>query len=176
MNVSGLLYHGGIPKQHVSSESGLLRTIEHLVQEILENLNTHILFIPHVFDTGTESDRNAIHEIINTIAPQYRSRVHQVEAEYDQNEMKGIISFCDFFAGSRMHSCIAALSQQIPCVGLAYSDKFHGVFDSAQVDDAVIDLREENRESVIRKFRSLYDQRNSSGSGLPRTFLRFSSS
>jgi hypothetical protein len=45
------------------------------------------------------------------------------------------------FIGSRMHACIAALSQGVPTVGLAYSDKFRGVFESLGLERLVADLR-----------------------------------
>ena len=39
--------------------------------------------------------------------------------EYDQHAIKSIIGRCDFFIGSRMHACIAALSQKIPTAAVA---------------------------------------------------------
>ena len=65
-----------------------------------------------------------------------------VDREYDQHEIKGVIGMCDFFVGSRMHACIGALSQGIPCVGVAYSMKFRGVFESVGVADWVVDSRQ----------------------------------
>jgi len=38
-----------------------------------------------------------------------------------------------------MHACIAALSQGIPTVGVAYSQKFTGVFESVLAGDCVVD-------------------------------------
>ena len=71
--------------------------------------------------------------------------------EYDQSEIKGIIGSCDFFIGSRMHACIAALSQGIPTVGIAYSHKFIGVFDSIGSGETVIDARALDMAAVIQK-------------------------
>lgn len=34
----------------------------------------------------------------------------------------------DFFAGARMHACIAAVSSGVPVYPLAYSRKFNGLF------------------------------------------------
>ena len=65
-----------------------------------------------------------------------------ISEEYDQHEMKYLIGQCDFFIGSRMHACIAALSQGVPAVGLAYSRKFMGVLRSIGVENLVVDLRE----------------------------------
>ena len=61
---------------------------------------------------------------------------------YDQNEIKYIIGRCDFFIGSRMHACIGALSQSIPAIGISYSRKFFGVFESIGVGYLIADPRE----------------------------------
>jgi polysaccharide pyruvyl transferase WcaK-like protein len=55
--------------------------------------------------------------------------------------MKALIGRCDLFLGSRMHACIAAISQHVPTVGLAYSNKFRGVFESVGMREWVIDIR-----------------------------------
>jgi len=65
---------------------------------------------------------------------------------------------CDFFIGSRMHSCIAALSQGIPAVGIAYSGKFHGVFESIGVADCVADARRYVEGELLEKIRSAYQR------------------
>ena len=41
---------------------------------------------------------------------------------------KSYIATMDFFCGSRMHACIAAVSSGVPVVPIAYSRKFAGVF------------------------------------------------
>jgi colanic acid/amylovoran biosynthesis protein len=71
--------------------------------------------------------------------------------DYDQHEIKAVIGRCDFFIGSRMHSCIAALSQGIPTIGVAYSKKFEGVFDSIGMRNWVIDGRFNETEVAVDK-------------------------
>jgi polysaccharide pyruvyl transferase WcaK-like protein len=72
-----------------------------------------------------------------------------VMGEHDQFAIKGIIGLCDFLIGSRMHACIAALSQGIPTVGVAYSKKFKGVFDSIEMGHMVSDARSVDMQSTI---------------------------
>lgn len=60
---------------------------------------------------------------------------------YNQNEIKYLIGRCDFFIGARMHACIAALSQCIPTVSIAYSDKFIGVMKSIGMESYCVDPR-----------------------------------
>ena len=57
-------------------------------------------------------------------------------------EVKWVISNCDHFCGTRMHACIAAISQGIPTSAIAYSGKTEGVFASVGCESYVIDPRE----------------------------------
>jgi polysaccharide pyruvyl transferase WcaK-like protein len=50
-----------------------------------------------------------------------------------------------------MHACIGAISQYVPALGMAYSGKFKGVFDSVGVGDAIIDLRTEDDETILAR-------------------------
>ncbi len=59
-----------------------------------------------------------------------------------------------------MHSCIAALSQGIPCVGIAYSSKFEGVFDTLGMTEWVVDGRKVGKEEAIARILELYKRKN----------------
>jgi polysaccharide pyruvyl transferase WcaK-like protein len=82
--------------------------------------------------------------------------VHVLEGTYEPDQIKWIIGLCSFFLGSRMHSCIAALSQCIPTCGLAYSKKFIGVFNSLGMEDTVIDLRVSSKKEILHKIIHMY--------------------
>jgi len=60
---------------------------------------------------------------------------------------------------SRMHSCIAALSQNIPAVGIAYSKKFRGVFDSIGFPSLVADPRNLGEEEIISVINSAFERK-----------------
>jgi polysaccharide pyruvyl transferase WcaK-like protein len=102
------------------------------------------------------------------LPPEVRARARIVTREYDQHEIKGVIGQCDFFIGSRMHSCIAALSQGVPCVAVAYSRKFAGVFESVGMESWVVDAREATNEEAVARILDLYRQRASVRAGLLR--------
>jgi polysaccharide pyruvyl transferase WcaK-like protein len=89
-----------------------------------------------------------------------QQRVHVVTREYDQHEIKGVIGLCDFFIGSRMHACIAALSQDIPTAAVAYSRKFAGVFDTVGAGNWVIDGRSVDVSEAIGRIEQLLAQRH----------------
>jgi colanic acid/amylovoran biosynthesis protein len=148
-NVNGLMYNGGFTKKNMFGLKLDYREFARkLAISLLENSSDHILFVPHTYNPPIESDPDACRDVMNSIG-QYSERIHIVDGKYDQSEIKGVISSCDFFIGSRMHACIAALSQGIPTIGVAYSRKFQGVFESIGVGDMVIDGRSMNTNEAV---------------------------
>jgi len=155
LNVSGLLFNGGYSRNNMF---GLKTDYRELICEIIKMLlkeeEVVVLLIPHVFPPSgyeVESDSDACLKIYEQLRQTYSSRIFLVKGEYDQGEIKYVIGLCDFFIGSRMHSCIAALSQNIPAVGLAYSKKFYGVFDSVGIGNLAIDLRTATEPDVLSR-------------------------
>ena len=162
LNVSGLLYIGGYTRNNMF---GIIADYRRLVHDLIELLvqkhGVHIMLVSHVFGTGKDSEsdqfacRNIYHETRNSL----RDHLHLLEEEYDQHEVKALIGRCDFFLGSRMHACIGAISQCVPAVGLAYSGKFQGVFDSVGMKELVIDIRKNAEKEVIAVVHSAYNRR-----------------
>jgi polysaccharide pyruvyl transferase WcaK-like protein len=142
-------------------KSDYRQLVRDLVQHFIKQ-GAHVLLVPHVFGHGprSESDVVAATELHRELASQSRDRLHLLQGEYDQHEIKYVIGRCDFFLGSRMHACIAALSQCVPTVGLAYSRKFQGVLGSIGGDGLVVDLGKHDCADVIRQVDEVYRQRD----------------
>lgn len=119
------------------------------------------MLVPHVMGEGPdcESDINACRNIYDNLRKELHDSVWLVDGGYNQHEIKAIISHCNFFIGSRMHACIAALSHCIPSIGLAYSKKFGGVFESVGMLQLVIDLRQSEISAILDKIKKAYEQR-----------------
>lgn len=148
-NISGLLYAGGYNENNMFNLTVDYRSLPNtLIRDILENTTADMILIPHVFSSGVENDLAAIKDVYANIPPEFIDRVKIVDHFADQSEIKYIIGLCDFFIGSRMHSCIASLSQGIPTVGIAYSDKFKGVFDSVGLGEYVVDARTQDQQDI----------------------------
>jgi colanic acid/amylovoran biosynthesis protein len=58
-----------------------------------------------------------------------------------------------------MHACIAAVSQNVPAVPMAYSDKFVGVMQTVGIESNVVDLRKMNEEEILSVIGWAYEQR-----------------
>jgi polysaccharide pyruvyl transferase WcaK-like protein len=129
-----------------------------IIDLFMKHEKVSVLLVPHVFTTKghVESDQDACLAVYKALQGKYEQRVFIVHHKYDQNEIKYIVGMCDFFVGSRMHACIAALSQGIPAVGLAYSKKFYGVFGSIGLSDCVVDVRSCEERETLEKLVSLF--------------------
>jgi len=144
-NISGLLFNGGYTRNNMFGlQADYPQLVHSLIEEILRREDAVVLLVPHVFPPAelvVESDPEACREVYQNLHDRYPERVFCLEGRYDQSEIKYIVGLCDFFVGSRMHACIAAISQCIPAVAIAYSKKFEGVFESVALGDCVADAR-----------------------------------
>jgi colanic acid/amylovoran biosynthesis protein len=160
LNISGLLYYGGYSRNNMFGlEADYQILMKQLIMLFTDMSNHHVLIIPHVLPSAAlavEDDYLASQSIVEALPNTVVNRLTLVEKGLDQHETKYCIGLCDFFIGSRMHATIAALSQNIPAVGLAYSKKFSGVFKTANVSNHVIDLRSQRNEEIVESIEGLY--------------------
>lgn len=173
LNVSGLLYCGGYTRNNMFGlRSNYRELIYAVIEMLLKNEGVSVLLIPHVFTPAgyeVESDPEACQKMYEQLRQIYSGRIFLVQGEYNQNEIKYIIGLCDFFIGSRMHACIAALSQCISAVGLAYSKKFSGVFESVGVKELVVDMRRHNQDEILAAIDNAFEKRQAVAERLRRT-------
>lgn len=162
LNVSGLLYMGGYTRGNMFNlKVDYRQLIGRILERLIDGQQASVLLIPHVFgdDARSESDVVACREVHRAFAAQYNDRLGLLKGDYDQGELKHIIGKCDFFIGSRMHACIAAISQCVPAAAIAYSDKFIGVMKSVGVPSVVVDPRHLDLDETVSCVETLYRNR-----------------
>ena len=169
VNVNGLLLNGGYSR---NNQFGLRLDYRSVVVELLKVLlkesNVSVLLIPHVRTKAghIEDDLSACESVWHELAEEERMRTVTVRDGFGPGEMRYVIGQCGFFVGSRLHSCIAALSQGIPAVGIAYSRKFRGVFESLGVGALVADPRTMTKREILEIVRQAFQERESIRTGL----------
>lgn len=167
INVSGLLYYG---KHAENNTFGLREDYRQIIRRIVDlfmaKKNVLILLVPHIFPPPEmvevermENDFAACLSIYKEFSTMYPQRIFMVRGSYNHGQIKYIIGLCDFFIGSRMHACIAALSQDIPAVGIAYSKKFEGVFETIGCKQMVVDMRNAGIDKILDTVTRTFEQR-----------------
>jgi colanic acid/amylovoran biosynthesis protein len=164
-NISGLIYYGGYTGRNEFGVKVDYRALANrIVDHLLKQERTLIVLVPHVippsgYGANVENDLSACLDVYDRFAKSHPGRLFVARGNYDHCQVKYIIGMCDFFIGTRMHSCIAALSQCIPAAGLAYSKKFKGVFEAVGAGRLVLDLRDVNEDQVIAAVDELFKSR-----------------
>lgn len=148
-NVSGLLFRDPAAAARFHLRSDYSELVRQLVTGLVAKRDCSVVLVPHVFGEGGESDATAAHALWRSLPPTLQDRVLLWPEPLDQHEVKACIGHCDFFLGSRMHACLAAISQEIPTVALAYSDKFIAVFSAVLLGNLVLDLRRSDAATII---------------------------
>ena len=163
INISGLLYAGGYNKNNMFGLTvNYSETVIRIIEYFSDKVDAYIILIPHVLgdQNNIESDYFANKSIIKRSRISNRKNIYSIEESMNHQEIKAIIGLCNFFIGSRMHACIAALSQCIPAIGLAYSRKFKGVYETIGIEDLVIDLYSSKDDAIMDRIESIYSMRN----------------
>ncbi len=122
LNISGLLFNGGYTRDNMFSlKDDYPKMARELIAAFLSKGTCDVHLVSHVISSQFEVEddyRTAVklsEEFPAVIvAPRFNT----------PSEAKTYISGLDFFAGSRMHACIAAFSSGVPVVPIAYSRKF----------------------------------------------------
>jgi len=160
LNVSGLLFMGGYRRNNMFGlRVGYEKLVQSLIAFLIEKMRARVLLVPHVLGSHGESDSAVCARIYEQFKDKYGDKLSLARGTYDQSEIKYVIGLCDFFIGSRMHACIAAVSQNIPAVSIAYSDKFIGVMKTVGVEGLVADARKIDQEEVLWIVNQAYEQR-----------------
>ena len=161
LNVSGLIYKSKAETQLFGLKEDYRELIQEIVTVLMSYSQTTMVLVPHVFGDGSmnENDIPICQSIYTKMVQKYPGRVLMSSNDVDHKQIKYLIGHCDFFLGARMHACIAAISQCIPALAMAYSGKFIGVFESVGAEKCVVDLRTEDKEHLLSRVRDTFEHR-----------------
>ena len=125
---------------------------------VIDEYNLSVLLIPHVIPLdGNNSNNDYVYmkKIIDSL-PEYREKLKIMDAGLNSVETKYVIGQCSYYIGARTHSTIAALSNKVPTVSIAYSTKAKGLNrDLFGERPVVIDLENLNSKSLLESLNYL---------------------
>ena len=92
---------------------------------------------------------------------------HVLGANYGPADVAGVVKTCDLFLGMRFHSCLFALANAVPCVGLAYESKVTTLFKRFELGEWVIDLSAVKPDILADRLERLWISRREVKAWLP---------
>lgn len=145
LNVSGLLMAGGYTGRN---ELGLAADYPALIRRLIAHftgLGCVLHLVPHVIVRAGPMQKEDDYRAARALAGEFPGTVLAPAFDTPQ-DAKGYIAGMDFFAGARMHACIAAFSTGVPVIPMAYSRKFAGLFGTLGFHRTVDCTRQGNDE------------------------------
>jgi colanic acid/amylovoran biosynthesis protein len=153
INVSGLLYRGGY-----SGDNQFDLTVDYkvLTDQMLDYFTARpeceVHLVGHVITdfVANEDDYSTAVELVK----RYPQAI-VAEKFLSPSAAKSYIASMDYFAGARMHACIAAFSAGVPVTPIAYSRKFQGLFATLKynhVADCKTLTTEQALAAVVKAF------------------------
>ena len=113
-----------------------LDLFEPMLRWLLDDLNATVILLPHVYRLNPyvneyEFINGPDHDILLNLyrlvdGADYGGRLRIIEGKYTPSEAKAAIGQCDMFISGRLHAGVAALSQGVPTVLVAYGHKHRG--------------------------------------------------
>jgi len=130
-----------------------VRLMTEMVDYIVERFDATVCLIPHVYDYDDKEICRQIRERVN-----HKEAVVYLRNEYLSDELKGVISSCDLFIGSWMHSTIASTSMGVPTLAIAFSDKFYRLFGKTMgQEEYIVNIRNQEPSQFLTEIKTKLD-------------------
>lgn len=123
----------------------------------LYNNNYYPVFIEHVYAINNhEDDSVCLKEIIKDLKE--NSYFYYQNRDLNCRMLKQIYSFFDYIVGTRFHSMIFSMANNIPGIAITYvGNKGEGIMEDMQLNEFFIKIDDVNAESLIKKFNFLIE-------------------
>jgi polysaccharide pyruvyl transferase WcaK-like protein len=134
----------------------LIENAAAVLAKLLQRTKLSIVLTPHDY-RGKHGDDECLRPLHAALRPLYGERLLYPNQPLSAAELKGLVGELDGVVTGRMHLAIAALGMGVPAAGIAYQDKFQGLFQHfglserlvLQVSDA---LRPEPLTAALNEF------------------------
>lgn len=131
----------------------VLTAYQTLVDEILDNTDCDIAFVPHV-EVSVDNDKDALDMLHGDESRIFRAPTGLCAAQY-----KHIIAHSEICVASRTHATIAAWSSGVPTIAVGYSTKAMGITRDLGQKKHLVGIKDINADNLIAIFNNLMRER-----------------
>jgi len=133
-------------------EDSIAETVAHIINKY----NYEVVFVAQVTAKDfSDDDRMISRNIIKRLPKDVRKNIAEVTAPYDQ--ILKIYSSLWCIIGTRFHSVIFSISNNIPSIAIEYEHKTMGIMEDLGLESWVIPIEKTNGEKLIHMFDKLND-------------------
>jgi colanic acid/amylovoran biosynthesis protein len=146
--------------------------LRQLILFLTQNLDVHVMLIPHVHESATEDDDRIICELLYRKTG-FPENITVVNHTHSAEEIAAIVSRLDLMIAERMHAAIASLSQDVPTFVIGYSVKAEGIlgdiFGFDALKEYLLAVKKIDEAGLEERVKNLFERRKETAALLSRT-------
>jgi len=118
------------------------------LRKFISEFKGKVIIFPQCWGpTEVEDDRIPAGRLFDLVG-ELKSAITVVDSPIPPALLKSLYGQMDFFVGTRMHSNIFALSQNVPVIAIGYLHKTRGIANALGIEDWVIDIKDVNADNL----------------------------
>ncbi|MFC1663747.1 polysaccharide pyruvyl transferase family protein, partial [Patescibacteria group bacterium] len=164
INISGLIYDNNQRKKILKKNFNYSELIKDIIVKLINiSPNSTIFLVPHVYSVNKGikyDDLAATFKIYNNLPDNIKEKIFILEKNYSCSELKWFIGNLSFFVGTRMHSCISAISSCVPTVFISYSHKSLGIIENLGLKECALDMKLLNEEQILKRISDIFEKKD----------------
>jgi len=125
----------------------------------VERCGGRVIIFPQVWGPSTpQDDRVAARRVAGLLAD-LGPLVLNVQEPLSPDLLKAVYGLMDLFVGTRMHSNIFALSQEVPVIAIGYQHKTRGIAQMVGLQQWVVDIDQVDDKTLVKMLADLWEER-----------------
>lgn len=148
------------PYRFYNSDNPTMRYMEYkkafarFINYLHENNYKTMLTVHTRAENDHENDERCVAEIYEMLSNNARESVFIInDNNLDCHDLKALYGLCDYVVGTRFHSVIFAITQNVPCIAITYGgNKGEGIMNDMGLGDFAIDIEKVTFDNLREKF------------------------
>jgi colanic acid/amylovoran biosynthesis protein len=145
---------------HFQHQAHYEQTLAETLEFFLKQFGGKVVFFPQVHGTLPGADDRVAAQRIAERLRQWGTSVVIIQSPQPYPVFKAAYGYMDLVIGTRMHSNIFAITEQVPVLAIGYQPKTLGIAKMAGIDEWVVDITQVNRETLCARLSALWAKRN----------------
>lgn len=149
-----------------------LITVATMIEKLIE-LGARVVLIPQVTGPAEAENDTTVTRQLFQLVQHLRPGVHMLEGDFDPAQLKAMYGEMEMFVGTRMHSCIFAMSSGVPTLAISYmKNKAFGIMEMVGMEDCVVDITALSEGRGLDLVERIWSRRRELGHDLSAVMVR----
>jgi colanic acid/amylovoran biosynthesis protein len=133
--------------------------LSQFIDSVTREKNTEVILIAQVSSTEHNDNDQLVNERIFSQLT-HPKQVTMLDGTFSHREIKAVYANLDYLVGTRMHSCIFALTSFVPVLAIEYEHKTRGIMSDLHLSQWTLKIEEVRYANLTDLFEKLRQKRS----------------